>query len=109
MGPCIHQEHSAYELLNIIHIDCGSTENLNDSSNEIPCDLNIDPLHIRFWWEIPENINPLAELSMDTLHVSDDPININIEEVDVDKLPQKSDILELHSDYMQAYIHIYSC
>ena len=91
-----------------MHIDCGSTENLNDGSNEIPCDLTMDPLHIPLddilndsYNENPENIDPLGELTMDTLHVPEDPININIEEVDVEKLPEKSDIIELYRDYMK--------
>ena len=105
-----------YELLDIIHIDWGSTENLDDSTNEIPRDLTMDPLHISSDEilndksnEIPENIDPLGKLTIDILHESEDPMNINIEEVDVDELPKKSNIIELHRDYMQADIHSHSC
>ena len=94
MAPHIHQEQSEYELMEIIHIDCRSTENLNHSCNEIPCDLTMDPLHIPLDEilndssnEIPENIDPFVELTMDTLHEPEELMHINIDEVSIDELP----------------------
>ena len=72
-------------------------------------DIVLDCIQDISMHETSENIDPLSELTLDILHEPENPIIIDIEEVDVEELPEKSDIIELHWDYMQTYINIYSC